>query len=323
MYNGIGSPTAQLTESAHQQNMAPSLTKTYMSEMSPSAKSVSSFAHLSHHRTLPEEAGKKPVSRVNSTGVTVGRVAPAIAQDTITAVGQINLDAHYRPVDDRASGFSTSLGQMGSATVNGNFLSGQRFSTTYEGHDPSIRQLLERTYLETYREILPEFGPTISGTALRRKLARASQALNQYDRPEGTLIAHLQEHIASISALAVSPDHVFFISASDDRTVKVWDSARLEKNVASRSRHTYQFDGPITALCILESSHCIAAACKEGSIKVFRVDVNLSGSLPRYGKQNLIRQYNFDRQGEYATAMLHHTNGEFGTPNSGCSCNEI
>jgi len=52
----------------------------------------------------------------------------------------------------------------------------------------------------------------------------------------GSLAAHLCEHKSSITQLALSPDHNFFVSASDDGTVKIWDTRRFERNVTTRSR---------------------------------------------------------------------------------------
>ncbi|KAG2092280.1 uncharacterized protein F5147DRAFT_531006, partial [Suillus discolor] len=40
-------------------------------------------------------------------------------------------------------------------------------------------------------------------------------------RMDTTLIAYLQSHSACITGLAVSPDRAFFVSCSDDMSVKV------------------------------------------------------------------------------------------------------
>lgn len=276
---------------------------------SPSSESAASFSTLPYRH--PASRNSRPASRVSSTGVAVDRVVPAIGQDLTTAQGQINSDAYYRMDEDQASAMSTP-GPPGSTHRDQKPYIGQRFATTYEGHDPSIRQLLERTYLDTYRELLPEFGPVVLPGSGRRRSARAAHhvARESSGHPEGILIAHLHEHSASISIIVVSPDNCFFVTASDDATVKVWDAARLEKNVASRSRQTIQLDSPTSALCMLENSHCFATASRAGDIKVYRVDVGSSGSLPRYGKQSLIRQYAFEEAGEYAAAMLHYSTGD-------------
>jgi phosphoinositide-3-kinase, regulatory subunit 4 len=179
-----------------------------------------------------------------------------------------------------------------------------------EGNDPGIKHLLERIYLDTYREPLPEFGNHVKEGIPRRRAIRSFPVRERTPRrPEGTLIAHLAEHKDSINSLSVSPDHLFFVTGSDDGTVKVWDTTRIERNVTSRSRHTYQLGGKVTSTVILENSHCIASATDEGFIYVHRVDVNLGGPLPKYGKQRLIRQHKIDPLGSYATCLLHYNTG--------------
>jgi len=117
----------------------------------------------------------------------------------------------------------------------------------------------------------------------------------------------LSSHSDAVTALAVSPDHVFFISSSDDKTVKVWDSARLERNVTSKPRFTYtQHHAKIKAVCILEGVHCFATAADDGSLHVVRVQVSQSLPLPRYTKIHTIREYRTSRSGEYITCMTHY-----------------
>ena len=63
--------------------------------------------------------------------------------------------------------------------------------------------------------------------------------------PQGVLIAHLAEHRQSVNQLAVAGNGMFFASASNDETVKVWDSRRLEKDVSFKSRLSYTAQGPV------------------------------------------------------------------------------
>ncbi|KAK2989969.1 hypothetical protein RJ640_004132 [Escallonia rubra] len=62
-------------------------------------------------------------------------------------------------------------------------------------------------------------------------------------RPRGVLVAYLQEHGSAVNDIAISTDHSFFVSASEDCTVKVWDSRKLEKDISCRSRLTYSLEG--------------------------------------------------------------------------------
>ena len=129
-------------------------------------------------------------------------------------------------------------------------------------------------------------------------------------RIEANLIANLSSHSEAITGLAVSPDHMFFISASDDKTVKVWDTARLERNVTSKPRHTYgQHHARVKCVCILESVHCFASAADDGSLHVVRVHIAQSGALPKYNKLQVVREHRVENIGEYITCMTHYNTG--------------
>eukprot|EP01118_Nematostelium_gracile_P001600 TRINITY_DN11662_c0_g1_i1.p2 TRINITY_DN11662_c0_g1~~TRINITY_DN11662_c0_g1_i1.p2 ORF type:complete len:387 (-),score=48.99 TRINITY_DN11662_c0_g1_i1:8-1168(-) len=65
----------------------------------------------------------------------------------------------------------------------------------------------------------------------------------------------------------------FFVSSSEDGTVKIWDCQRLEKNVTNRSRLTYSSQkGKIKGLTICENSHSVATGSDDGTIHVFRIE---------------------------------------------------
>ncbi|CAK9875311.1 unnamed protein product [Sphagnum jensenii] len=105
-------------------------------------------------------------------------------------------------------------------------------------------------------------------------------------RPRGVLIAHLQEHQCAVNDVAVSADSIFFASASDDGTVKIWDCRRLERDVSFRSRLTYplQTDGRALHVTMLGNDHHVGAASSNGTIHVCAVDyvARLGGSAERY-----------------------------------------
>ncbi|CAH1429629.1 unnamed protein product [Lactuca virosa] len=92
-------------------------------------------------------------------------------------------------------------------------------------------------------------------------------------RPRGVLVAHLQEHRSAVNDIAVSTDHSFFVTASDDSTVKVWDSRKLEKDISFRSRLTYCLEGS-RALCatMLHGSAQVVVGSSDGTIHMFSVD---------------------------------------------------
>lgn len=87
--------------------------------------------------------------------------------------------------------------------------------------------------------------------------------------PQGVLMAHLAEHRQGVNQLAVAGNGLFFVSASSDETVKVWDCRRLEKDVSFKSRLTYTSQGetdlahffrlvlvlPVRQKCVKQEKH--------------------------------------------------------------------
>ncbi len=177
--------------------------------------------------------------------------------------------------------------------------------------------MLEHVYQDNFREGANDFGPKITpGPSRRRYPVRSSYrgggGVAATRKLEATLIANLSAHGGSVNGIVVSMDHVFFISCSDDRTVRVWDTARLERNVTSKPRHTYaQHHARVTCVCMVEASHCFVSAADDGSIHVVRVHVSDSGSLPKYGKLQIIREHHLEQAGEFVTAMQHFNTGTF------------
>lgn len=124
--------------------------------------------------------------------------------------------------------------------------------------------------------------------------ARASTIPDSGWRPRGVLVAHLQEHHSAVNDIAVSADHSFFVSASEDSTVKVWDSKRLEKDISFRSRLTYSLEGS-RALCVdvLQGSAQVVVGACDGTMHTFSVEY-LSrgpGNVEKYSGIGDIKKY--------------------------------
>lgn len=240
------------------------------------------------------------------------KAAPAIGSSKANATGHLEPTSKMRP-----EGSPERSGRTSPVSTAGTVL-GQHWQrpsslapiSTYDGHEAGINNLLEHLYLDSNRDYQHDFGPRVhEGPVRRRNPVR--QSFTPRDgtarRLEATLIAHLSSHSDAVTALAVSPDHVFFVSSSDDKTVKVWDTARLERNVTSKPRFTYtQHHAKIKAVCILEGVHCFATAADDGSLHVVRVHVGQSGPLPRYTKLHTIREHRTSHSGEYITCMTHY-----------------
>ncbi|WRT63674.1 uncharacterized protein IL334_000597 [Kwoniella shivajii] len=176
------------------------------------------------------------------------------------------------------------------------------YSSSYEGQDPGVRAFLEQVDLENYREPLLDFGPRI--TANHRK--RTPRVKNTSSTPQGvTMIAHLTQHERAITAIVTSPDNSFFATSSQDSTILIWDSARLERNVATKPRLTYRMDAPVVCLCRIENTHCLAASAEDGQLHVLRVHVTSSGGSTKYTRIERIRSWTVG-EGEGYVKLLSH-----------------
>ena len=178
---------------------------------------------------------------------------------------------------------------------------------TYAGNDPNVLKLLDTLAAERQSLRLTEFGPTVAPVSSRHKMKKAdSQEADRPWRPEGILVATFGEHTGPINRVIPSPDHNFFLTGSDDGSIKVWDTLRLERNLAHRSRQTHRHasGGKVKCLCFVENTHTFASGATDGSINVVRVDCTYVGNTTKYGKLRLVREYQLPKD-EYAVWLDH------------------
>lgn len=169
-----------------------------------------------------------------------------------------------------------------------------RAAHTYSGNDPSILKMLDAMYIDNYPNDIADFGPMIAPSGRRKTIGKSSsQSGDRPWRPEGVLVATFSEHIGPVKHIAVSPDHIFFLTGGDDGSVKVWDTGRLERNITHRSRQTHRHanESKITALCFVEQTHTFVSCASDGSINVVRVECAQNGGTVRYGKLQLLREH--------------------------------
>ncbi|KXX83389.1 Serine/threonine-protein kinase ppk19 [Madurella mycetomatis] len=182
-----------------------------------------------------------------------------------------------------------------------------RANHTYTGHDPSILKMLDAMYIDNYPHDILEYGPLVTPIT-RRKSSKASISQPGDDgwKPSGKLVATFSEHYGPINRIVVSPDHQFFLTAGDDGCVKVWDTARLERNITHRSRltHKHAAEARVLALCFIENTHSFISCASDGSVHVVKVETVLSGINFRYPKLRLLREYQLV-DGEYAVWCEH------------------
>lgn len=179
---------------------------------------------------------------------------------------------------------------------------------TYDGNDPSVMRLLDSLASENYPHDIHDFGPLIIPISSKRHLMKKADVLasDKPWRPEGTLIATFGEHTGPINRVVPSPDHAFFITGSDDGTVKVWDALRLERNLTHRSRqtHSHAEGAKVKSVCFVENTHTFVSGATDGSINVVKVEYTLVGDTSKYGRLRRVRDYQLP-EGEYAVWLDH------------------
>jgi len=177
----------------------------------------------------------------------------------------------------------------------------------YNGSDPSVLKLLDSLASENYALEMADFGPLVTPISRRHLLKRTDgpEIIKPW-RPEGVLVATFGEHTGAVNRVLTSPDHLFFITGSDDGTVKVWDTTRLERNLAHRSRQTHRQaeNAEVKCLTFMENTHTFASGATDGSIHVVNVDCTLHGDVTKYGRLRMVRQYQLP-SGEYAVWLEH------------------
>ncbi|KAL4907158.1 hypothetical protein BDW74DRAFT_148682 [Aspergillus multicolor] len=187
-----------------------------------------------------------------------------------------------------------------------------RANHTYTGNDPMILNLLDNVFAENYPTDFFDLGPYVKEVDTRRPITKANGGdANKIWKPTGTLVALFGEHTGPVNRVVVAPDHSFFVTGSDDGTVKVWDTTRLEKNLTPRSRQTYRHstDAKVKALTFVENTHTFVSAATDGSIHAVKVGHHYSNGAVRYGKLQFVREYQLstahDGSPEYALWLEH------------------
>ncbi|KAJ5184099.1 hypothetical protein N7492_001715 [Penicillium capsulatum] len=183
---------------------------------------------------------------------------------------------------------------------------------SYAGDDPVVLRLLDNVFAENYPTDLFDLGPYVKELDTRLPIRKANaQDPSKIWKPEGSLVATFGEHSGPVNRVAIPPDHSFFITASDDSTVKVWDTTRLERNLTPRSRQTHRHaaGARVKALTFVENTYTFVSGATDGSIHAVRVDYQKVNETARYGKLQLVREYQLpvaeNGSPEYATWIEH------------------
>ena len=180
----------------------------------------------------------------------------------------------------------------------------------YSGRDPNVLRLLESVAHTTGFHHLYELGPEVVPIEKRLSNQLGSEISASASRlPSGDVVASFSEHAGPIVRVLTSPDHLFFITASEDGSIKLWDTGRLERNIAHRSRQTYKLAAraKVTTVCFIRNTHVFAAAGSDGTVHLVRADCNEPAVGPvKYGRLRLIRQWTLPQlQDAYVVWMEH------------------
>lgn len=177
---------------------------------------------------------------------------------------------------------------------------------SYEGNDPNIHLMLDNMYVDNFPRDVIEFGPMVEPISRSKNRAVHASANDERWKPSGHLVATFGEHKGPINRIVASPDHMFFITGGNDGAVKVWDTARLERNITHRSRQTHKHSegARVLSLCFIENSHCFVSAASDGSVHVVKVDTVSSSGIIRYPKLHLLREYQLP-EGEFVVWCEH------------------
>jgi phosphoinositide-3-kinase regulatory subunit 4 len=183
------------------------------------------------------------------------------------------------------------------------------FISTYEGQDPGILALLQDVHAATVRSNAPlaELGPHVSNYVPKRRMTTRKGPGHRPSASgrEPTLLGSYNSHDKAIMSIVVSPDNLFYATASSDGVVNIWDIARLERSVSSKPRLTYTaLSQKLHAACGIENSHCIALGTDDG-FEILRVFSSVSNNHRRYLRTERMKRYQ-SRQDEGSVLCLQH-----------------
>ena len=272
------------------------LTETYLSDGtvtpndSPKAGSISDKASVKHKSSAINLLNRRETYKTPAETST----------DAANAVGEME-----GPFQGHPSGLSKT--KLSSTEENVEVKVPKYGGHTYNGNDPTVLKFLDSLASENYPRDIIDFGPLITPVSTRHPTQKAdTQGGEQPWRPQGVLMATFGEHTGPINRIVPSPDHAFFITGSDDGTVKVWDTHRLERNLAHRSRQTFIHTqgAMVKAICFVENTHTFVSAATDSTIKVVKVEYSFSRETPKYGKPRILREYQL-AVGEFAVWIDH------------------
>lgn len=196
-----------------------------------------------------------------------------------------------------------------------------RDAHNYTGNDPAVLKLLDSMLLERFPMGAMEFGPKIEMSNeipfIRYKDGHLSPNGLPW-RPEGRLLGVLGEHTAAVHRIVVASDQTFFITGSEDGTVRIWDPSRFERHLSLGARQTYNLGEGVrvSSLCFVEQTYCFVATGSDGSVHVVKVKFHEDREEDNKGEDVVTRKFSRPRmlreyqlsEGDYVTWTDHYSN---------------
>ncbi|CAK7337394.1 unnamed protein product [Dovyalis caffra] len=245
--------------------------------MSPRFSGVNSFLHDKSSEGIPLYSFSMDRRAVKF---------PPATSDSSLQMNSLAISSSYMPwVDPGIKSFSLASSAPAPKLVSGSFSITNGSKPFYRVvHEPESRENDQTSFINGKYQDMGLYG-TSKGSSFAVEDApptdltglplfvRTASIPDSGWKPRGVLVAHLQEHRSAINDVAVSSDNSVFVSASDDSTIKVWDSRKLEKDISFRSRLTYHLEGS-RALCTVmlhNTAQVVVGAC-DGVIHMFSVE---------------------------------------------------
>ncbi|XP_032486405.1 phosphoinositide 3-kinase regulatory subunit 4 isoform X4 [Phocoena sinus] len=126
-------------------------------------------------------------------------------------------------------------------------------------------------------------------------------------RPKGLLVAHLHEHKSAVNRIRVSDEHSLFATCSNDGTVKIWNSQKMEgKTTTTRSILTYsRIGGRVKTLTFCQGSQYLAIASDNGAVQLLGIEAS---KLPKSPKIHPLQSRVLDQKEDGCVVDMHHFN---------------
>jgi len=177
--------------------------------------------------------------------------------------------------------FSVNNQKLISATMKHNF----------NGSNPYILKYLQKIDFEPTINDVSEFGNVIKN--YRESMPPGAREL----KIQGNLVAQINANsnaniTEAFTKVAVCPTSEFFVTGSEYGNLKLWDTAKLDKNITGKNASAVlNLNLCITDIVFMPHRFVFAVSSMDGNIRIFRVHVTRGKNkkISKYSKIALIR----------------------------------